>query len=152
MRLTLHTDYALRLLMYLAVHPDERVRLRDVSAAYGISHNHLTKIVPKLVTGGYVETIAGRNGGMWLSMNPAEINIGALVEQFEPDFALVACMEDGGHCVVAPACKLYSVLDDARRVFLDHLRQFTLEDVLVDRRLQLSELLGAAFAAEAESA
>lgn len=140
MRLTLHTDYSLRVLLYLATRQDERVKLKEVSSAYGISYHHLVKVVQGLVEHGYVETIAGRNGGMWLAKDPQQINIGDVVERMEPDFALVACMGGEGGCVITPVCALKHALADAKRAFLDVLRAYHLADVVQNRSALLSLL------------
>ncbi|MBC7103057.1 MAG: Rrf2 family transcriptional regulator, partial [Parvibaculum sp.] len=54
MRLTLHTDYALRLLMHLALAPEKRVTIAEVSDAFAISRNHLTKVAHELGKAGFV--------------------------------------------------------------------------------------------------
>lgn len=93
MRLTLYTDYALRLLMYLAVKPDALATIQEVAEAYGISRNHLMKIAQELGRGGFVETVRGRGGGLRLRTDPASIVIGDVVRATEDDFRLVECFD-----------------------------------------------------------
>ena len=92
MRLTLYTDYALRTLLYLAVHTDRRVSVRGVAPTYGISENHLVKITPHLGRGGVVHPRKGRGGGLTLGRPPAEICVGAVVRHTGEDVGLVGCL------------------------------------------------------------
>lgn len=88
MRLTLQTDYALRMLVYLAVHHAQPCRVTDVATAYGISRNHLLKVALKLGRLGYLTTVRGRSGGIALARRPEDVNLGDVVRQMEDDFAL----------------------------------------------------------------
>ncbi|MCC6105877.1 Rrf2 family transcriptional regulator [Acetobacter sp.] len=92
MRLTLYTDYALRTLLYLGVHADRRVSIREVAEAYGISENHLVKVIHHLGRGGFVDTLRGRGGGLMLARPADQINVGDVVRHTEEDMALVGCM------------------------------------------------------------
>ncbi len=66
MRLTVYSDYALRMLMYLALKPDQLSTIADIAASYDISENHLMKVAHQLGVGGFVETVRGRGGGLRL--------------------------------------------------------------------------------------
>ena len=100
MKLTLFTDYSIRVLLYLGARPERLCSIGEVAQAYGVSQNHLMKVVNRLAREGYVESARGRSGGIRLGRAPAEINLGALVRATEDGFELVDC----GGCVVAPAC------------------------------------------------
>ncbi len=137
MRLTLHTDYALRVLIYVGSHPDELVRTEDVSVAYGISHNHLTKVVRQLGQLGYLSIQRGRNGGIALGKDPSAIRIDEVVKQCEPDLFLVECFNEAeNQCPIAPVCGLAPVLADACRAFLERLAAYTLADLLQGRQIR----------------
>lgn len=141
MRLTFHTDFSLRVLMYLAVHPERLATIAELAAAYGISKNHLMKVVYQLGLMGYVETVRGKHGGVRLARPPAEIVVGELVRRTEPDMALVPCFEAANAaCVITPACKLRRALHEARAAFLAVLDSYTVAD-LVENRTLLQELL-----------
>lgn len=129
MRLTRYTDYAMRVLLFLAREPQKLRAISDISNAYGISQNHLMKVVSDLVGAGYLQSVRGRHGGIRLARSADQINIGALVRHTEDDFDLVGC----GTCIIAPACGLTSVLDEALRAFLTVLDGYSLADVLARR-------------------
>ena len=130
MRLTSMTDYALRLLMYVALHPDRLCTIGEISRAYGISEAHLMKITHQLGLQGWVQTVRGKGGGMRLAHAAKDINLGSVVRGIEPDFMLVECFAADSACVLTGSCRLASVLDDALRNFLSHLDRFTLRDIL----------------------
>jgi Rrf2 family nitric oxide-sensitive transcriptional repressor len=143
MRLTTYTDYSLRTLMYLAVKPDGLATIADISEAFGISRNHLMKIVHRLGVAGDIATARGRQGGMRLARRPEEINLGALVRRLEPDLEIAACFGNAAACVVAPACRLQGALNQALQAFLTVLDGYTLAD-LARPQHQLAALLGIA--------
>ncbi|MBO9630815.1 Rrf2 family transcriptional regulator [Shinella sp. WSJ-2] len=143
MRLTLHTDYALRMLIYVAARADGLCTVSDVAAAYGLSRNHLLKVAQTLRDIGVVETTRGRTGGIRLAKAPEAIGIGALVRATEEAFSLAECMqaEGGSCCVISPACRLKGMLHEALAAFLAVLDRYTLADI-VRNRAELGPLLG----------
>ena len=134
MRLTIFTDYTLRVLIYLGAHQREGrlATIGDIAAAYGISDNHLMKIVSHLARQGYVETTRGKGGGMRLARAPESINIGDVVRGAEEDLVLVECFRRGNpECPIAPACALQGILGRALSAFFEVLDGKTLADLLV---------------------
>ncbi len=141
MRLTVYTDFSLRVLMYVALQPERLPTIAEIAASYGISKNHLMKVVYQLGLAGYVETVRGKNGGLRLALRPEEIILGAVVRRTEPDMALVPCFDPvNGACAITPACKLRRALHEARAAFLKVLDDYSLAD-LVENRDALSRLL-----------
>lgn len=144
MRLTVYTDYFLRMLMYLAVKGDGRATIAEVADAYGISKAHLTKVAHQLGLAGYVGTLRGKGGGLNLARPATEIRLGNVIRCTEPDMALVPCFEAlHGRCPIVPACGLRGALHEARQAFLAVLDRYSLDD-LVQRRAELASLLHAA--------
>ncbi|CAH1651845.1 Rrf2 family transcriptional regulator [Chelatococcus asaccharovorans] len=142
MRMTFHTDYALRMLIYAALRPDGVCTVNDVAVTYGLSRNHLLKVALTLRNLGLIETIRGRSGGIRIAKAPAEINIGALVRATEEDFSLVECMQGvGGTCAISPACRLKGVFAEALAAYLAVLDTYTLADIVRNRAV-LKPLLG----------
>ena len=142
MRMTFHTDYALRMLIFVALRPQETCTVNDVAETYGLSRNHLLKVALTLRNLGYIETTRGRSGGIRLAVSPDKINIGALVRATEEDFSLVECMQaKGGECVISPACMLKGMFSEALAAYLAVLDTYTLADAVRNRTV-LGSLLG----------
>jgi len=134
MRLTDYTDYALRTLIHLGMHRDRLVTIQEIADAYGISKNHLMKVVNQLGNAGWVETIRGRSGGLRLGKEPDKIVIGKVVRDTEPDFSMVECFDrERNSCALAPACELKNVLKRATLAYLAVLDEVTLADILKNR-------------------
>jgi len=130
MRLTKMSDYAMRLLMYLAHHPEQRCTIAEIATAYGISEGHLMKVTHQLAAGGFIETIRGKGGGMRLARLAAKMNLGATVRALESDFAIVECLGPGNACRLTGNCALTAVMVEARDSFLACLDQYTLADIV----------------------
>lgn len=129
MRLTLHTDYAFRILMALARTPDRVVSVEDLAAEFDVSRNHLMKVAQNLAAGGFVSTVRGRKGGLKLAKAARDINLGSVALHMEPDFAIAECFANR-NCSFLPRCGLKGVLADARRAFLDTLSGRDLQSIL----------------------
>lgn len=133
MRLTSYSDFSLRVLIYVAVNSGKLVTIKEISEAYEISSNHLMKIIYNLGKMNYIETIRGRNGGIRLSKQPADINIGELIRKTEEDFYLVECFKEDNNCVITPVCSLKHMLNEALNSFFLVLDKYTLEDILTNK-------------------
>ncbi len=131
MQLTQFTDYSLRLVLYLATHPDRLVPLPEVSRAYGVSQHHMVKVVQRLVDARVVASARGRGGGLRLNMPPSRIGLGTLVRMTEPDLELVECFNRSTNtCPIDRACGLKKALAEAQNAFLAVLDGYTIADFL----------------------
>lgn len=131
MRLTDYTDYALRVLMYVASQTGRLVTIQEIADNHGISKNHLTKIVHRLGLAGLVTTVRGRTGGIRLARDPHSITIGSVVRLTEPDFIMVECFDETRNtCSLSPVCVLKNTLGRATGAYLQELDRVTLENVL----------------------
>ncbi len=130
MRLTLYTDYSLRVLLYLALHKDKTVTITELANFYKISRNHLVKVVHELGLNGYILTTRGKRGGIRLARAADQIVVGEVIRHTEPDFDLLECLNpDADQCVITNTCRLKSVLFTARGNFLGELDKYTLADL-----------------------
>lgn len=134
MQLSLFTDYALRTLMYLASQPDRQVTLRELAAAYGISLDHLRKVVSRLAHLGLIESRQGRSGGLRLGASADTIRVGQVVRHMESGDEMIDC--EGRGCVLVPGCTLRLQLADALEAFYARLDESTIADLLGSRRMQ----------------
>ncbi len=143
MRLTVYSDYSLRVLMYLALRHERLATIEEIAGAYGISRTHLMKVAHQLGQKGFVGTVRGKGGGLRLAREAATIGLGDVVRHTEPDFALVPCLVPAdGSCVIQPSCILRHAIEQARDAFLAVLDRYTLADLVRPRAAALASRLG----------
>jgi Rrf2 family nitric oxide-sensitive transcriptional repressor len=149
MRLTQFTDYSLRVLIYVAANREERTTIAEVASSYGVSENHLIKVVHFLGKAGYLATSRGRGGGLRLARPAKQINVGSVVRETEGVDIPAACFDvEADHCPIDRICRLRGVLREAVQAFYAVLERYTLEDLVFNRsRLRTVLLLPRARAA-----
>ncbi|WP_298863943.1 Rrf2 family transcriptional regulator [uncultured Sulfitobacter sp.] len=133
MQLDKFTDYALRVLMTLAVRTPDRVPTSEIAAIFALSENHLSKVATQLVAHGFAQSVRGRNGGLVLARPAAEIRVGDVVRAMKRDDAVVECFGTNKSCLILPACGLRSPLALAQEAFFSTLDGYTLADVTQQR-------------------
>ncbi|MBL1404976.1 MAG: Rrf2 family transcriptional regulator [Hyphomicrobiales bacterium] len=132
MKLTLQTDYALRILISLAQNPGQLQSVQDLANRFSVSKNHLMKTAQHLSAHGFIKTERGRKGGLRLAMLPKDIVIGNVIRKMEPNLEMAECFqqgEAGKACQLLPSCKLKGLLGEALASFLQVLEQKTLADI-----------------------
>lgn len=140
MHLKRYTDFSLRVLIYLGLHRDRLVTIAEIASGFDISRNHLMKVAQNLTASGFVRSVPGKNGGLALARNPADINLGQVVRQMEGRFDIVECFNpEDNRCRILPVCCLKTLLGDATDRFLETLDQYTIQDLL-KRKGALSRL------------
>ncbi len=140
MRLTLHTDYALRVLIHVALAGGKLTTINDIAESFDISKQHLMKVVNDLGQRGYLDTVRGRKGGIRLRRQPRDINLGRVVRETEDKLGVIGCLEQRGYCRIERVCVLRGVLREATNAFLAVLDAHTLADLIKPRKA-LSSLL-----------
>lgn len=134
MRLGLHTDYGLRILMYLAS-VDRRATIPDIAAYFRISKDHLAKVARRLAREGFIRSVRGIGGGLELAMSPTAIAIGDVIRRLEGSMELLECVHAKQNvCVLQPDCRLRGVLAEAERLQMDYLCSIRLSDVVARGR------------------
>jgi Rrf2 family nitric oxide-sensitive transcriptional repressor len=130
MRLTLYSDYSLRLLMLCAQHPERLVTIRQAAATYRISRNHLMKVAYELGGKGFLETVRGRGGGLRLARPAGKISLGEVVRAMEEDLGPVECFDPAANsCPIVAACRLKGALGRALDAYLAVLDDYSLADL-----------------------
>ena len=141
MRLTTFTDYSLRVLIYLGTRNGQRAAVGDIAEAYGISRNHLMKIMLFLSAEGYVITTRGKGGGVELKLPADRIRIGDVVRKSEAGSSLVECFStNASDCRIQRGCRLRSAFHKAEQAFFAVLDTYTLAD-LIGNRADLQRML-----------
>lgn len=133
MQLTLFTDYALRSLIFLAARPDENSSVKEIAEHYGISRNHLVKVVHKMSTLGLIESSKGKGGGIKLAHDPAIMRLGEIIQKME-NMEIVECFNrDRNTCRISEVCRLKHYLFEASSSFLQTLNKYTLADAALNK-------------------
>lgn len=140
MRLTNYSDYALRILTYLGLKREELSTITEIADCYGISRNHIVKIVHHLGQLGYVDTLRGKHGGIRLARAPEKINIGEVIRHTETSMDIVECFSNQNSCIIGCSCVLRTAISEALSAFMAVLDDYTLADLMAPRR-QLSKKL-----------
>jgi len=130
MKLTQHSDYAMRLLMYVGSRPGRLCTIAEIARTHGISEPHLMKVTHRLAQRGWLQTVRGKHGGMRLAMPPEQIGLGAVLRDTESDLALVECLGPQDACTLSGHCRLAGVIAGALGQFMAHLDGHTLADIL----------------------
>lgn len=142
MRLTLHTDFALRVLIQVGLNEGGLTTISDIAGSFGISKHHLMKVVNDLSQKGYLDTIRGRNGGIRLRREASEINVGQVVRDTEDRLDVIGCLSEKGYCRIERACVLRDALQEATEAFLAVLDARTLADLIKPHKALASLLFG----------
>lgn len=140
MHLDKFTDYALRVLMTLAIRAPARVPTSEIAALYGVSENHLSKVATQLVREGFARSERGRNGGLTLARQADQICVGQVVRAMKRDSPVAECFGTDTSCLILPACGLRAPLALAQEAFFATLDRYTLADVTSSGRALASLL------------
>lgn len=131
MRLTMMSDYALRVLLYAAAHPERLVTIDETQEVYDMSRGHLMKIVGVLASAGILRSQRGRAGGFTLGRSPEKIRLGDVLRLTEPDFEMVECFSPTGACAITPFCRLPGIVTVALGAFMAVMDRHTLADLII---------------------
>ncbi|TCL10245.1 BadM/Rrf2 family transcriptional regulator [Shimia isoporae] len=139
MRVTTHSDYGLRVLIYVGLANGRMCKIQEIAESYDISRSHLTKVVWKLSEAGFLKTTKGRNGGMVLARAPEEINLGAVLRLMESRTSTVECFGPNNACKITSSCSARSIFREAQEAFFAVFDQYSLRE-LVARKSDLMRI------------
>lgn len=129
MQISKFADYGYRVLIYLAQSPERIVTMREISEFHGISLEHLRKVVHELSRQEFIETFKGKQGGLKLKRQPADILLGEVLVVMENRSPLIECAGKQP-CRLAPGCRLEGYFREAEREFYEVLDRYRLSDVI----------------------
>jgi Rrf2 family transcriptional regulator, nitric oxide-sensitive transcriptional repressor len=128
MQLNKFTDYALRILMYIAQPREMPYTIAEIAEDLHVSKNHLVKIVHFMGQQDWIITTRGKGGGIQLNPQALSSELGEIVRILQGDHQIVEC--NTPPCVLRSKCGLKGILDQALEQFYISLNQYTLNDVL----------------------
>ena len=128
MQLNKFTDYALRILIYIAQPRDMPYTIAEIAQDLHVSKNHLVKIVHFMGKQQWIITTRGKGGGIRLNPQARQLKLGAIVRLLQGNHEIVEC--NSPPCVLRAHCGLKGILDQAVVEFYQSLDRYTLEDVL----------------------
>ena len=110
--ITREIDYAIRALLYLALHSEAQVVSTTVLAEQmEIPYRFLRRILLGLVDAGLVISVRGKQGGLRLAKAPEMISLFDLVKAVDRDaLALNICLADIESCHRAASCVVHDEL------------------------------------------
>jgi len=132
MRLTQFSEYALRLLIFAAAHPERLVTVEEAAASYGISRTHLMKVANLLVRQDFLKGVRGRSGGLMLARQPEDISLGAIIRVTEPAFSIVECFGEAEGRSLLSLDRWRGILSAAMEAFEAELDRHSLCDLAAD--------------------
>jgi Rrf2 family nitric oxide-sensitive transcriptional repressor len=141
-RLSAKTDYALRAMIDLAMHPEDRTTLPAIAERQGIPRKFLPTVLQSLIQAGLVHTIRGYGGGVELARDADTISVRQIIESVEGRQQLYDCDVRSNDCAMMEDCRLRDLLRKAETAMLNVLGDTTLAELVPDTCLkaQLTEL------------
>lgn len=133
MQLSRFTDYAFRVLMYIAHHQEELHTIPHLAENLHVSQNHLVKVVHFMAKQHWLITTRGKGGGIKVSSLVLSMPVGEVIRTLQGDPKLVNCNSPA--CVLKPSCQLKSILHDALEQFYQYLNQYTISECIGSNEL-----------------
>ena len=132
MRITLESDYALRILTTMASYEDV-TDAKTISADTSVTIRFTLKILHKLVQGNLVQSYKGVNGGYKLKVSPREITLKKVIELIDGPIAIARCLDSGEACSLncdKSACDYHHIFDIISIELASKLNKITIQDVI----------------------
>ncbi|MCX7832555.1 MAG: Rrf2 family transcriptional regulator [Actinobacteria bacterium] len=123
------SDYALRTIVYLALHREETLSTRKISEKLQIPYKFLTQIMLELSRKEIISSKRGSRGGIFLKKNPEKITLLEVVEAVDGPFAIHHCSADSNEpCFFARNCPIKENLSK-----LEHSARQVLNNITIDK-------------------
>lgn len=132
MRITLESDYALKIVTALAEHSDV-TDAKTISDETAVTQRFTLKILRKLVLGGIVISYKGARGGYKLNYSPEKITLKDVIELIDGPVAIARCLDGEGGCALnhdKAGCIYHHVFEDISIEVAKKLQSITIADVI----------------------
>ena len=137
MKISTKSRYALNLMLALALHEDQNLSVKTVSAMENMSEKYLEQVIPVLVRCGYVKSVRGAKGGYHLTKAPDEYTVGMILLAVEGGIAPVSCLDDEvNQCAKCKECVTLDLWEQVERAISNVVDHVTLAD-LVDKQRRI---------------
>lgn len=125
MHLSRHADYALRIVLDLALRPSSRIG--DIAQRRAAPSAFLAKIVRSLVRAGLLQSFRGRRGGVALARPASRISVLQVIEAVDGPLALNRCVPRGGGCPLSRSCPAHPLWMKLQKIVTQELKAVTIE-------------------------
>ena len=131
MLIPMRVDYAVRVLVFLAMQPEERYTpTSKIAKQQHIPEPYLLRISADLVRSGLIESRRGPGGGIRLAQSSADITVGKVVDCVDHTFSAIDCLSEPDACLISAACSQRELWGDVEQMLLDYLFQIKIDDLV----------------------
>ncbi len=133
MKLKLTTDYAIRIVVYLAQQGTQILTAKDTAEKLGITYSYFNKVAARIKQAGFIEAVKGPGGGYMLAKKPSDITLFDIVETMEGSVYLNLCTKSGGYCSRyagdMSACRIHQIFEAMQENMISVLKSKKICDV-----------------------
>ena len=131
MQLTSTTDYAIRIVCYLAAQR-QMIATSELSQKLSVSSSYIPKITKKLKQAGIIKACEGIKGGYQIAKQPENISLRDVISCTESTMAISRCLEKEGGCSqnYIACCKVHQILLDLQNIYNNRLESVKISDII----------------------
>ena len=131
MQLTSTTDYAIRIVCYLAAQ-SQMISTSELSQKLSVPYSYIPKITKKLKQAGIIKACEGIKGGYQIAKQPENISLRDVISCTESTMAISRCLEKEGGCSknYIACCKVHQILLDLQNIYNNHLESVKISDII----------------------
>ncbi len=131
MLIPMKVDYAVRMLVFLAMQPEGGLTSTStIAQQQHIPEPYLLRISADLVRSGLIESRRGPGGGVRLALSASEITVGKVVDCVDHSFAAIDCLSEPTACLISAACSQRELWGDVEKMLLDYLFRIKIADLV----------------------
>ena len=131
MQLTITTDYAIRIVCYLAAQR-QMISTSELSQELSVPSSYIPKITKKLKQAGIIKACEGINGGYQIAKQPENISLRDVISCTESTMAISRCLEKEGGCSrnYIYCCKVHQILLELQNIYNNRLESVKISDII----------------------
>ena len=131
MQLTSTTDYAIRIVCYLAAQR-QMISTSELSQELSVPASYIPKITKKLKQAGIIKACEGIKGGYQIAKQPENISLRDVISCTESTMAISRCLEKEEGCSknYIACCKVHQILLDLQNIYNNRLESVKISDII----------------------